>query len=76
MKYLLTYAYEGKRRGERVSGQGSTVMTVTSTDKITPELINDAIEWVRNNFEEHTTIYAIAPMGWYKFDDEEGSDSK
>ena len=57
MKYLLTYAYEGKRRGERVSGQGSTVMTVTGTDKITPELINDATEWAKNNFEEHTTIY-------------------
>lgn len=75
MKYLLTYVYEGERRGERVSGQGSTVMTVTSTDKITPELIYDAIEWVRNKFEEHTTIYAIVPMGWFKFD-EEGSDSE
>lgn len=76
MKYLLTYAYEGKRRGEKVSGQGSTVMTVTSTDKITPELINDAIEWVRNDLEsKHTTIYAIAPMGWFKFD-EEGSESE
>ena len=71
MKYLLTYIYEGKRGGEKVSGQGSTVMTVNGTNKITPELIYDAIEWVRNNFEEHTTIYATVPMGWFKFDEEE-----
>lgn len=71
MKYLLTYAYEGKRREKKVSGQGSTVMTVDGTKKITPELIDDAIEWVRNHYEENTTIYAIAPMGWFKYDEEE-----
>lgn len=71
MKYLLTYIYEGEQRGIKVSGQGSAVMTAKGTKKITPELISDAIEWVRNNFEEHTTIYAIVPMGWFKYDEED-----
>lgn len=77
MKYLLTYAYEGIREGKPISGQGSTVMAVIGIDKITPEIITDAVEWVRNDFiKGGTRINNIAPMGWFKYDEEDLEDDK
>lgn len=72
MKYLLTYVYDGIREGKTLTGQGSTLMTVNGTDKITPEVITNAIEWVRNDFVKGgTRINTIVPMGWFKFDEED-----
>ena len=75
MKYLLIYAYEGTRNGSPTSGQGSIHMT-TNTDKITPAVINDAIEIVKDEFTRKTNVQidTIAPMGWYKFDEEESEE--
>lgn len=71
MKYLLTYIYDGIYECKKVSGQGSANMT-TNTDKITPKVIEDAIEWVRNDFRKNGTgINNIAPMGWFKYDEED-----
>lgn len=72
MKYLLTYLFDG----EQGSGQGSAIMT-TNANKITTELIVNAVEWMKNDFaEKGIKINNLVPMGWYKFDDEEGSDSE
>lgn len=72
MKYLFIYAIDG----EQGSGQGSAIMT-TNTNKITTKLIADAVEWVKNDLtEKGMKINSIIPMGWYKFDDEEGSESE
>lgn len=66
MKYLLTYVFDG----EQGSGQGSVIMT-TNTNKITTELIANAVEWVKHDFaEKGMKINRLAPMGWYKFDEE------
>ena len=74
MKYLLTYAYEGNRNGASISGQGSVNMTVDK-DKITPEVIADAIEWVKNEFDKtNIQINLIVPMGWFKYDEEVEAD--
>ncbi len=71
MKYLLTYIYDGFREGKKISGQGSAEMN-TNTDKITPKVIRNAIEWVRNDFRKNGTgIDNIAPMGWFKYDEED-----
>ena len=70
MKYLMIYAYEGTRNGSPISGQGSISMT-TNTDKITPTVIDDAIEIVKAEFRKtNVQINTIAPMGWFKFDEE------
>ena len=72
MKYLLTYVFDG----EQGSGQGSVIMT-TNANKITTELIADAVEWTKNYLaEKGIKINSLIPMGWYKFDDEEGSESE
>ncbi|MBO7734120.1 MAG: hypothetical protein J6S67_16270 [Methanobrevibacter sp.] len=72
MKYLLTYIYDGKRcKGDITGGQGSVVMTA-NTDKITPEVIQDAIEWVKKELlMKGITVKHIASMGWFRFDEEE-----
>lgn len=74
MNYLFTYAYEGKHFGNFVHGQGSVVMNV-NTDKITPELIKDVKEGVKNGLEsKDIEVKNVAPMGWFKFDIEESED--
>lgn len=76
MKYLFTYSYKGKNCGRCENGEGSMVMTLHGTDKITPRVIESAVEIVKQHLNaEGIQIDALVPMGWYKFDDEEGSDN-
>ena len=71
MEYLLTYLYSGKQNGISVSGQGSAEMSMLNTNKITPEVIKNGIEWVRADMESKGyRVDAICPMGWFKYDDE------
>lgn len=68
----MTYVFDG----EQGSGQGSAIMT-TNTNKITTKLIDNAVERIKNDLaEEGMKINSLIPMGWYKFDDSEGSDSE
>lgn len=72
MKYLFVYMYQGKREGKLVNGQGSIEMNVTGIDKITPSVVHDAIEWVKADLIlKGAVIDAIAPMGWFKYDEED-----
>lgn len=69
MKYLFTYVFDG----EQGSGLGSVIMTAKA-NKITTELIANAVEWAKNDYAKNgITINSLIPMGWYKFDDEDES---
>lgn len=72
MKYLFTYAYKGKNLGKPETGEGSMEMTLHGSDRITPKVIESAVEIIRKEFEsEGIQIDVIAPMGWFKYDEEE-----
>ena len=72
MKYLFTYEYKGKNNGKAENGSGSCEMTVTGTDKITPKLIQMAVEYVKKDMEQRGfQIDVLAPMGWFKYDEED-----
>lgn len=48
-------------------------MTVHGTDKITPKIIESAVEIVKQNLNaQGIQIDTLAPMGWFKYDEEEG----
>ena len=75
MKYLFTYNYKGKNHENLINGSGSTIMTVTGTDKITPSVIQNSIEIVTKDLNSQgIQVDAIAPMGWFKYDEEETED--
>ena len=72
MKYLFVYMYQGKREGKFINGYGSVDMNVTGIDKITPAVIDSATEWVKADLiSKGTVIDGIAPMGWFKYDEED-----
>lgn len=74
MKYLFTYAYKGKNQGKLENGEGSMEMTVHGTDRITPKLIESAIEIVKQNLNAcGIQIDKLAPMGWFKYDGEDNA---
>ena len=71
MKYLFTYNYKGKNKGKLEIGSGSIEMAVHGTDKITPSLIESAVNIVKQNLNaEGIQIYSLIPMGWFKYDTE------
>ena len=72
MKYLFTYAYKGKNQGKPENGEGAMEMTVHGTDRITPKIIESAVEIVKQNLHaQGIQIDALAPMGWFKYDGED-----
>ena len=72
MKYLFTYAYKGKNNGKPENGEGSMEITVHGTDKITPKIIESAVEIVKQNLHaQGIQIDTLAPMGWFKYDGED-----
>ena len=72
MKYLFTYAYKGKNQGKPENGEGSMEMTVHGTDRITPKIIESAVEIVKQNLNAcGIQVDKLAPMGWFKYDGED-----
>lgn len=75
MKYLFTYTYRGVKNGEEKSGNGSIVMVVEGTNKITESLIfgnGGSVDIAKKALEDDGfTGLSLAPMGWYKFDQED-----
>lgn len=71
MKYLFTYEYKGKNHGKMETGSGSIEMTVHGTDRITPKIIESAVDITKQNLNSKgIQIDVIAPMGWFKYDEE------
>ena len=71
MKFLFTYAYRGKNKGKPENGEGSIEMTVHGTNKITPKVIENVVKYVRKDLNSKgIQIDVIAPMGWFKYDEE------
>lgn len=74
MKYLFTYSVKGKKDGLPVSGTGAMPIKATDTDKITESLIygeGGAIDLATDALhKEGLTDVSVAPMGWFKFDEE------
>jgi len=72
MKYLFTYAYKGKNQGKPENGEGSMEMTVHGTDKITPKIIESAVEITKQNLNAcGIQVDKLVPMGWFKYDGED-----
>lgn len=72
MKYLFTYDYKGKNKGVNENGSGSVIMTVTGTDKITPKVIEGAIEWVTKDLNtKGIQLDVLCPMGWFKYEEDD-----
>ena len=75
MKYLFTYAYKGKNQGEPETGEGSVEMNLHDSDRITPKVIEKTCDLVRKDLNaKGIQIDMLAPMGWFKYDDEESED--
>ena len=73
MRYLLSYQYNGIQNGYHITGQGSVRMTITGTDKITEQVIDGSLEWIKNDLLKNqgfSEVFTIAAMGWYRFDEE------
>ena len=69
---MFTYNYKGKNKGKAENGSGSVVMTAHGTDKITPKVIEGAIEWVKKDLNSKgIQIDVLCPMGWFKYEEEE-----
>ena len=74
MKFLFTYAYKGKNKGKPDSGEGSIEITLHSSDRITPKVIESARDIVKKALNaKGIQIDLIAPMGWFKYDGEDGA---
>lgn len=72
MKYLFTYAYNGKRQGKLETGEGSMEITLHGSGRITPKVIESACDIVRKDLvSKGIQIDVIAPMGWFKYDEED-----
>lgn len=72
MKYLFTYSYKGKNQGKPETGEGSIEMTLHGSDRITPKVIKSSCDIVKIQLNsEGIQIDAIAPMGWFKYDEED-----
>ena len=64
MKYLFTYAYKGKNQGKPENGEGSMEMTVHGTDRITPKIIESAVEIVKQSLNAcGIQVDKLAPTG-------------
>ena len=75
MKYLFTYAYKGKNQGKPETGDGSMEITLHGSDRITPKVIESACDIVRKDLNaKGIQIDLIAPMGWFKYDEEDEND--
>ena len=71
MKCLFTYSYIGRNKGKMENGSGSMELTVHGTDKITPKVIERAVEITKQDLNKRgIQIDVIAPMGWFKYDEE------
>jgi len=72
MKYLFTYAYNGKNQGKPENGGGSMEMIVHGTDRITPKIIESAVEITKQNLNAcGIQVDKLVPMGWFKYDGED-----
>lgn len=77
MKFLFIYAYKGMHLGKPETGEGSTEINLHGSDKITPKVIESACDIVRKDLNDKGIfIDLIAPMGWFKYDEEESEDNK
>lgn len=75
MRFLFTYAYKGKNLGTPETGSGSTEMNLHGSDKITPKAIELACDIVRKDLDDKgIQVDLIAPMGWFKYDEEESEE--
>lgn len=71
MKYLFTYSYKGKNQDEPETGHGSVEMTLHGSDRITPKVIELACDFVRKDLNtKGIQTDVVAPMGWFKYDEE------
>lgn len=71
MKYLFTYAYNGRNQGKPETGEGSMEITLHGSGRITPKVIEAACDIVRKDLNaKGIQIDALAPMGWFKYDEE------
>ena len=72
MRYLFLYAYTCKRQGLFLQTGSGSAEIITESDKITPKVIESAVEITREKLElEGIQIDNIAPMGWFKYDGED-----
>lgn len=72
MRYLFTYAYKGKNKGKQETGEGPMEITLHGSGRITPKVIESACDIVRKDLNEKgIQIDLIAPMGWFKYDEED-----
>lgn len=70
MKFLFTYAYKGKRKGKTETGSGSVEFTLPGTDKITPKVIENAVDATKQDLNaQGVQIDALCPMGWFKYEE-------
>ena len=76
MKYLFIYKFKCTLSDGTIRfADGSTVITNQSDNRITKDCIfgdNGAVDIVKRGIEETGgTDVTVAPMGWFKFDDED-----
>ena len=75
MRFLFVYSYTGYRRLTFVSGTGSVDLSF-KVNKVTPEVIKMAKEWVMKCLENKgISDVSVTPMGWFKYDGDEDEDS-
>lgn len=71
MKYLFTYGYKHRQEGRTETGYGSVNMTCTSTDKISEDVIRNAVDWVvRDMAEQGYRDVVVFPLGWFKYEED------
>lgn len=71
MDFLFVYSYAGYRGFRRtpVNGTGSVDLSC-KVQKITPDVIKEAKEWVVKYLENKgLTDVSVSPMGWFKYDE-------
>ena len=74
MTFLFVYSYTGYKKLSFLSGDGSVDLSYEG-NRITPEVIKKAKEWVIKYLEDKGMYdVSLTPMGWFKYDGDEDED--